>query len=301
MHLFPLRLAVMIAVPFLVIACRGEAGPVGSLTSSLAPFAGDLGGVGNSDGSGAAARFYFPYGVATDSAGNIYVADTDNHTIRKITPAGGVTTLAGTAGVQGSADGIGAAASFCQPYGVATDSAGNVYVSDRWNYTIRKITPAGEVTTLAGSEDVKGIADGSGSAASFLYPSGLATDSAGNVYVASSHTIRKITPAGVVTTLAGTAGVSGSADGIGAASSFSFPEGLATDSASNVYVADTDNHTIRKITPAGEVTTIVGVAWQMGFAPGALPGVLASPRGVAIDGALLYITLHHGVAVVQKR
>jgi len=262
---------------------------------------------GSTDAIGAAARFNFPIGVATDGAGNFYVGDTANFTIRKITAAGVVTTLAGAApgdngGGGGTADGTGAAASFRSPRGVATDSAGNVYVADLGASTIRKITPAGVVTTLAGTAGVNGSADATGAAASFNSPTGVATDSADNVYVADTfnHTIRKITPAGVVTTLAGTADVPGSTDATGAAASFRSPLGVATDSVGNVFVADTGNNTIRKITPAGAVSTIVGVAGQADFAPGALPGLLESPRGVAVSGTLLYIALLNGVAVVQN-
>ena len=145
--------------------------------------------------------------MAVDSAGNVYVADTDNHTIRKITPSRVVRTLAGLAGSHGSADGTGSAARFNFPLGVAVDSAGNVYVADTDNYTIRKITPSGVVRTLAGLAGT-GSADGTGSAARFNFPQGVAVDSAGNVYVAdtSNHTIRKITPSGVVSTFAGLAG-----------------------------------------------------------------------------------------------
>src|SRR6266853_6617075 len=132
------------AVALLLAACGGGGGGGGPV-SSLALFAGDMGGIGNVDGVGAAARFNTPFGVATDSAGNVYVADSGNNTIRKITPAGVVTTLAGTPGVTGSIDGTGAAASFNFPSDVATDSAGNVYVADYNNNTIRKITPAGTV------------------------------------------------------------------------------------------------------------------------------------------------------------
>src|SRR5712692_346156 len=132
----------------------GGAGGGGSPAASLALFAGDMGGPGNVDGTGPAARFNGPQGVAADSAGNVYVADTNNNTIRKITPAGDVTTLAGTAGVTGSTDDTGAKASFNSPSGVAADSAGNVYVADTGNNTIRKITPAGDVTTLAGTAGV---------------------------------------------------------------------------------------------------------------------------------------------------
>src|SRR5438093_609526 len=164
--------------------------------------------IGSADGTGSAARFNGPYGVATDSSGNVYVADTGNCTIRKITPAGVVTTLAGLAGFTGSADGTGSAARFNGPSSVATDSSDNVYVADTFNHTIRKITPAGVVTTLAGLAGSFGSADGTGSAARFYYPGGVATDSSGNVYVADTFhiTIRKVTPAGVVTTLAGVAG-----------------------------------------------------------------------------------------------
>ena len=177
-----------------------------------------------------------------------------------MTPAGVVTTLAGLAGSQGSADGTGSAARFAWPIGVAVDSTGNVYVADNGNDTIRKVTPAGVVTTLAGLAGSSGSADGTGSAARFYGPSGVAVDSAGNVYVADTgnYTIRKVTPAGVVTTLAGLAGTEGSADGTGSAARFSYPSGVAVDSAGNVYVADTGNNTIRKVTPAGVVTTLAG-------------------------------------------
>src|SRR5438046_618133 len=159
--------------------------------------------IGSADGTGSAARFYFPQGVATDSSGNVYVADTDNHTIRKITPAGVVTTLAGLAGSRGSADGTGSAARFYFPKSVATDSSGNVYVGDTANHTIRQFTPAGAVTTLAGLPRRRSTDHGTGSAARFHLPYGVATDSSGNVYVGDSQNnmIRKITPEGVVTTL----------------------------------------------------------------------------------------------------
>ena len=206
---------------------------------------------GSADGTGSAARFFAPEGVAVDSAGVIYVADSENYTIRKMTPAGVVTTLAGLAGNKGSADGTGSAARFFAPEGVAVDSAGVIYVADFENHTIRKVTPAGVVTTLAGLAGNRGSADGTGSAARFGRPFGVAVDSAGNVYVAESdnNTIRKVTPAGMATTLAGLAGSQGSADGIGSAARFGRPSGVAVDSAGNVYVADYDNGTIRKGLP----------------------------------------------------
>jgi sugar lactone lactonase YvrE len=270
------------------------------LVSTLAGTAGLSGSV---DAAGAAARFNTPRGVATDSADNVYVADSGNNTIRKITPAGVVSTLAGTAGSSGSTDAAGAAARFSVPDGVATDSAGNVYVADSGNHTIRKITAAGAASTLAGTAGSPGSTDAAGPLARFNFPRGVATDSANNVYVAdtNNHTIRKITPAGVTSTLAGTAGSAGTIDGLGAAARFNAPNGVATDSANNVYVADTNNNTIRKVTSAGTVTSVAGLAQTAGFTPGPLPGLLSAPFGVAISGTSLYLTQSTLVALVQNR
>src|SRR6266446_2589763 len=227
---------------------------------TFANFAGLATGRGSADGTGSAARFNESEGVAVDGAGNVYVADSNNDTIRKITPAGVVTTLAGRAGQVGSADGTGTNALFNYPTGVAVDGAGNVFVADQGNHTIRQITPAGVVTTLAGSAGQSGSADGHGSNARFNQPFGVAVDSGGNVYVADlqNQTIRKITSSGTVTTLAGSAGQTGSVDGTGSAARFNGPAGVAVDGATNVYVADFYNFTIRKITPAGAVTTLAG-------------------------------------------
>ena len=138
------------------------------------------------DKRSAADSFYNPIGVAVDGAGNIFVAD-NNNTIRKITPAGAVTTLAGRAGSFGSVDGTGAAASFYYPTAVAVDGAGNAFVADRDNHTIRKITPAGDVTTLAGVPGLSGSWDsGSGWVPRFHCPEGVAVDRAGNVFVADT-------------------------------------------------------------------------------------------------------------------
>jgi sugar lactone lactonase YvrE len=201
----------------------------------------------------AAAEYNRPVGVAVDAAGNVYVGDTFNNRIRKIAPDGAVTTLAGAAGTtlggavtHGFADGTGTAAKFDSPQGVAVDAAGNVYVGDSKNHRIRKITPSGAVTTLAGS--TLGFADGTGTAAKFSNPNGVAVDAAGNVYVGDwgNHRIRKIAPDGAVTTLAGsTAGFADSIDSGNA--QFNFPSGVAVDAAGIVYVAERDNHRIRKI------------------------------------------------------
>ena len=249
--------------------------------------AGSAGNSGSTDGTGTAARFTDPADVTVDGAGNVYVSDTNDFTIRKITPAGTVTTLAGQAGARGSTDGTASAARFNHPTGIAVDGAGNVYVADTDNETIRKITAAGVVTTVAGQAGRTGSADGTGTAAQFASPSDVNVDTAGNLYVADAdnNTIRRITPAGVVTTFAGVAGASGSTDGTGAGARFSSPEGVTVDSAGNLYVADTNNQTIRKITPAGAVTTLAGAVGLSGGADG--PSSVArfqDPSDLTVDG-----------------
>jgi sugar lactone lactonase YvrE len=240
---------------------------------------------GSTNGTGTAALFDNPTGVASDAAGNIYVADTFNQTIRKITPAGVVSTLAGSPTLEGSTDATGSAARFFFPAGVAVDAAGNVYVADG-KHTVRKITPAGAVSTLAGTAGASGSTNATGSAARFNNPEGVAVDGAGNVTVADTfnHAIRRISSAGVVTTLAGTPAATGSADGTGSVARFAYPTGMALDAAGNAYVGDTGNHTIRKITSAGVVTTLAGMAGVAGSADGT--GAAARfdhPSGVGVD------------------
>ncbi len=268
--------------------------PTSLKSQDVTTLAGMAGTSGAINGTGTDASFSSPLGVATDAAGNVYVADFGNHLIRKITPAGVVTTLAGMAGTSGAVNGTGTGASFNGPYGVATDAAGNMYVADFGNHLIRKITPAGVVTTLAGMAGTSGAVNGTGTGASFNGPYGVATDAAGNVYVADfgNHLIRKITPAGDVTTLAGMAGTVGAVNGTGTAASFTNPFGVTTDDAGNVYVADRSNALIRKITPTGDVTTLAGMAGTVGAVNA--NGTAASfnlPYGVATDAARnVYVT-----------
>jgi sugar lactone lactonase YvrE len=251
-------------------------------------------GHGSADATGAAAQFFSPQGVAFDTAGNAYVADTANNTVRKIAPGGVVTTLAGLAGVGGSADGTNGAARFRQPAGVAVDSFGNVYVADSGNDTIRIISPAGLVSTLAGLAGVSGSANGTGTNAQFSQPQALAVDSAFNVYVADygNHTIREIAPGGAVSTLAGYPGNFGSANGQGTNAQFYQPEGVAVDGSFNVYVADTANGTIRVINSGGAVSTLAGLAGNLGHADGqGTNAQFYAPQGVAVDSAgNVYVT-----------
>ena len=257
-------------------------------TGVVTTLAGLSGSHGSADGNGSNARFWAPFGIAVDSPGNVYVADTANNTIREITPNGMVSTLAGFAGHPGSKDGIGADARFRNPWSVAVDGVGNVFVADMSNDTIRKITPAGEVTTLAGQAGMTGSVDGFGGDARFNDPFALAVDNAGNVYVSDSanNAIRKITPSGAVVTLAGLAGYAGNADGNNNDARFWNPQGLAVDGAENIYVADTGNNIIRKITPTGVVTTLLKLAGADNNTDKAGGSTqFNSPGGVALDNA----------------
>ena len=261
--------------------------------NSLQPFVGGGSYTGNAsghaDGNGFYATFNNPKGIAIDSSGIMYVADTNNNTIRTITSSGYVTTFAGGGVVGGTygghADGLGYRATFFHPIGIAVSSSGIVYVSDSDNNTIRKISADGTVTTLAGTAGTSGSTDGTGAAASFNYPLGIAVTSTGIVYVADSgnSTIRKITASGVVSTFA---------------TGFGTIQGVAVDSTGNVYAADGAN-TIKKITPAGVVTILAGSA-----APGTANGVglratFNQPSAIALD-AVANIYVMDSTSIIRK-
>jgi sugar lactone lactonase YvrE len=233
------------------------------------------------DGSGTDAQFKYVVGVAVDTKGNVYVADYENHRIRKVTPSGDVTTFAGSG--EGFADGDRLLdAKFKNPNMLAVDADGNVYVSDSGNFRIRKIDTAGKVSTLAGSGE-QGYLDGIGTVAKFGAPIGIAADNKGFVYVCDrgADKIRKISPNGIVTTLAGSS--TGFSDGIGSQAIFNNPRGVAVDSNGNVYVADTENHRIRKITPSGLVTTLAG-SGKADFVDGiGSEAKFNFPIGIAVD------------------
>ncbi len=271
-------------------------------TGAVTTIAGSPRAEGSTDGAGADARFLVPGGVAIDGSGNVFVADSGNDTIRKITPNGTVTTFAGAARAYGSDDGTGSAARFKNPSGIAIDAFGNLFVTDSGNHTIRKITPAGVVTTLAGSPGNAGTSDGSGTQARFNGPTGIAVDSFGNIYVADTenHAIRKVSPVGAVTTVAGTIGVSGSTDGTGTGAQFNEPYGIAIDSSGALYIADTTNDTIRRAVVASnagslqvtgvppakiQVATGTNVTLQIVASGSPSPSYQWFENGAAISGA----------------
>lgn len=295
------------------------------------------------DGTRFNSAFNFPQKVITDASGNIYVADQKNHRIRKVSPEGVVTTIAGN-GNQGNVDGQGTVAQFNQPIGITIDGNNNLYVTDAGNNSVRKITASGVVSTLAGGSG-GGFADGTGSDAKFSYPFGITIDASNNLLVADigNNRIRKVTPAGVVTTFAGNGQTSlvngplanatmynvssiaidpksgniylsqdcfirkitpdgqvtvlagntdmvrgpGYVDGPGLAAKFYLIYQITVDKNGNIFAADYNNHVIRKITPDGYVTTYAGKKYagstpqyQDGLANDAL---FAKPSGVTFD------------------
>ncbi|WP_454828475.1 gluconolaconase [Pseudoxanthomonas wuyuanensis] len=257
-------------------------------TAQLELTAGD-GIRGLRDGPALQARFADPYGLAVAADGTRYVADAgDNNRIRTIAADGTVSTLAG--GAEGFADGVGSAAAFHTPSGLALDAAGNLYVADTGNHAIRKVTPQGAVTTLAGTGQA-GFRDGPGAQAQFNGPIGVAVDAGGRVYVADTYNdrIREIAPDGQVSTLAG-GERPGYQDGLGGAARFDTPTGLALDALGQLWIADTRNNAIRRLSRGGEVTTL------MRAEPGDSQPVLRRPLSLAVshDGMLYVGEMAHG-------
>ncbi|QJD95233.1 hypothetical protein HH214_04750 [Mucilaginibacter robiniae] len=265
------------------ISPTNSGGTIPTVTyGSTTTFAGNSSGY-SSDGTSTGAGFYNPAGIAADANGNIYVTDQGSNRIRKITPAGVVSTIAGGS-YNGFADGTGTAALFNNPCGIAVDGNGNLFVADRYNNRIRKVTPAGVVSTFAGNGNSVS-ADGTGTAAGLYYPYGITVDANNNLFVTEQlgSKIRKITPAGVVTTIAGS-GSTASINGTGTSASFYYPTGIAIDGNGNLFVADNGSNQIRKVTPAGVVTTLAG-SGTYGFANGTGTAAnFSSPTGISIDG-----------------
>lgn len=241
------------------------------------------------DGTGSAARFIELKGMAFDAQDLLYVLD--GHAVRTVTAAGVVGTAYGKAGELGAADGTAATARFRNPWGIAIDAAGNIFLADTDNNAIRKITAAGQVSTLAGRHEQAGSADGAGGLAAFAAPFALTLGGDGNLYVAdaANETLRKVTMGGVVSTFAGAPlrpRSSGSITGLGQEARFYDPRGMAVDGAGNVLVADFGNRALRKITPGAEVTTVAGSPGNNSYSDG--QGILAGfqgPDDLAIDGA----------------
>lgn len=261
----------------------------GDIPYLVSTVAGRLGLPGRADGTPAAAQFFSPNDLTVDAAGAIYVADREAHVVRKIDANGLVRTLAGRFGVAGFVDGAGAAALFDLPSGIVVDRLGNVFVADTNNNRIRKISPAGVVSTFAGG--AQGNTDGLGAAARFTLPMGLAIDAADNLYCTDggNHTIRKITPGGEVTLLAGLAQSPGHVDGVGTGARFNMPSGIAVDRAGTIYVADANNHVIRRLSSEGAANTFTGEPGVSSVRDGPLATArFASPRRLALgaDGNL---------------
>lgn len=262
------------------------------LPNMVSSFAGTK-GVYNpiTDGQGVSAVFSAPASLSANASGNIFVSEIGSNLIRKITASGFVSTIAG-----------GTAGSFNNPSGVAADNSGNVYVADSYNNRIQKITPSGVVSTLAGT-GIGGYTDGIGTSAQFNAPAAIAVDASGNVYVADgSYTVRKITPEGNVSTLAGGYLLSGDTDGLGSLARFGQMKGIAVDAFGNVYVADKGSCKIKKITPSGNVSTISG----NGCTDGALDGPVASAKfgslnGMAIDDTGNLFVIDYGKFNADRR
>jgi sugar lactone lactonase YvrE len=249
-------------------------------------------GYSGDGGPATSAQLYAPYGVAVDAAGNLFIADNGNQRIRKVTPGGVISTVAGngTGGYRGDG-GPATSAQLLYPYGVAVDTAGNLFIADTGNNRVRKVTPGGVISTVAGNGTQGFSGDGGpATSAELHYPEGAAVDTVGNLFIVdtSNSRVRKVTPGGVISTVAGngTQGFSGDGDPATSAQLYN-PEGVAVDTAGNLFIADTYNNRIRKVTSGGVISTVAGNGTQ-GFSGDGGPATSAQlgyPEDVAVDTA----------------
>ncbi len=286
MRLLPICVLVLfLAAP---IANAQQAGLITTVAGS------GIAGYGGDGGPAIDAKIYTPFGLAVDAAGNLYIAVSFNHAVRKVTPAGIITTIAGTASPGFSGEGgTATSARLYNPAGIAVDAAGNLFIADSGNNRVRKVAPGGIITTIAGRETAGYCCDGGFAVyGQFTNPNAVALDAAGNLYITDSgnHRIRKITAAatgfGIISTIAGTGTARYSGDGGFATSAqLNSPTAVTVDSAGNVYIADSTNERIRKITPAGIITTVAGdgSTGYGGDGGQATSAQLRSPSGVAVD------------------
>lgn len=285
LHFYKLPAILIIILPaWLFTGCSKSSNPTppppppppAQKTVTVSNFAG-AGSAGKANGQGDAASFSNPTGVAADLNGNVYVADHGNFMVRKITADGTVSTFAGD-GSDGSANGPALTSSFNSPFAIAVDPSGNVFVTDQGNLQIREISAGGTVSIFAGS-GLSGSANGAGTAASFSSLQGITSDATGDLYVTDGDGVRKITPAGVVSTIVPVVG-----------SSLEQPAGIAVDTTGNIYVSDPGHNLIRKITSKGVISTLAGNG-KIGHADGVgLGASFNSPAGLAIDaGGNLYV------------
>ena len=277
----------------------GSRSPANSQTYQFTTIAGAVGQSGSADGTNSQARFNSPSNLAVDRSGNIFVSDLQNHSLRKLTPVGTnyvVTTIAGSPGQRGSADGTNSDARFNLPNGLALDPGGVLYVADHYNSAIRQVTPVGTnwvVTTIAGLALVPGSADGLGADARFWSPTGIALDSQTNLFVVdtANYTIRELQRDGtnwLVSTIAGTPSYYGFVDGLNQDAEFNFPYGITIDKAGDLYITDAGNDAIRSLTRDGTnwaVTTLTGFSGNIGTNDGPSSSARFNfPNGIAQEG-----------------